>query len=139
MGSLKFEDRRKTESIQSCGQKIRGLDDKMVEERDSTLILDQIEAIDDDDLALIEEARQEAETVAGMERVTSGYGNAGSDVICVLRPKDIDVDYTNSLSDVKSFEDSSVDFQDISDVADSVTEEMQMKMEQLVKMLEDIF
>lgn len=60
-------------------------------------------------------------------------------LICVLRPEDIDIDYTNDLSDVKSFEDDSVDFHDMSDEEDQINEDMQMKMEQLVKSLEDMF
>lgn len=139
MGLLKFEGRRRVEDFQTCGQEIQEKGEKKIAERDSALIWDQIEAIDDNDLALIEEARQDAEAVAGMSRVTSGFESDSADVICVLRPENIGVDYTGGLSDAMSFEDSSVDFQDISDEADQTSEEMQIKMEQLMKRLEDVF
>lgn len=139
MGSLKFEGRRKVEDSQTCGQAIQEKDEEKIAERESALILNQIEVIDDDALALIEAARQDAEAVAGMSRETSGCRSDSSDVICILRPEDIDVDYMSGLSDAKSFEDSSVDFQEKSDEADQISEEMQIKIEQLMKRLEDIF
>lgn len=134
--------RKKVESDQECGQEIQEVGEQKIMEAETSRwhqILGLLEDIDDDDLDMVEEARQNAEAVAGTLKGKSGCEDGSSDMICVLRPEDIDIDYTNDLSDVKSFEDDSVDFHDMSDEEDQINEDMQMKMKQLVKSLEDMF
>ena len=66
MGLLKLEQRQEVESDQELGQEIQEVGEHRIEETvTSAEALESIEAIDDDVLALIEDARQDAEAVAG--------------------------------------------------------------------------
>lgn len=136
MGKLKLEAKRQDErerEILECGERM------LDEASDITLplgyeaisIIDELEAIDDDDLALIEAARSEAEDVAGMIK-HSAPSRLPLEII--EPPQDFTVENLSSSNDFVFQE-----FDEIEDEPQREDSELQLEFERLAKALEDFF
>lgn len=136
MGKLKLEAKRQDErerKILECGERL------LDEARDITLplgyegisIFDELEAIDDDDLALIEEARSEAEDVAGIIRHPAPLSLP---LEIIEPPQDFTAENLSSSNNLVFQE-----FSEIEDEPQQEDSELQLEFERLAKALEDFF
>lgn len=139
MGKLKLEAQRCVEHNCIRGQEIVECGERLLEEaRDITLplgyegisIIDELEVIDDDDLALIEGTRSQAEDVAGMSKHS----------MTPSLPLEI-TEHPQGFA-AENISSSSMVFQELDEIEDKPLQEdseLQLEFERLAKQLEDYF
>ena len=159
MGSLKLEQRQKVESDHERGQEIQEVGEQKIEEAEtSAQAMEQIEAIDDDDKAALESARNEADGIAkslaeseikdpgaevGESLIeTSEQSNEYSETEMADAEKASEMtgDFSETGSELsESLQESGQEFQDIAEESDQTNDEMQSKFEQMSAELEGVF
>lgn len=138
MGKLKLEAQRCVEQDRVKGQKIVECGEQEIEEarlnslplgHEGVSLIDELERIDDDDLAAIEAARSQAEDVAGMSKhfATSRFP------LSILEPPQDFSSESLSSSDNLAFQ----GIDEIEDESLQEDSELQLEFERLAKALED--
>ena len=136
MGKLNLESKKQDErerEILECGERLleEGRDIKLPLGYEGISIIDELEAIDDDDLALIEAARSEAEDIAGMSK----YSVPSRLPLEIIEPpQDFTVENLSSSNNFVFQE-----FDEIEDEPQQEDSELQLEFERLAKALEDFF
>lgn len=136
MGKLKLECKKQDEcerEILECGEKLlkegRGI--KLPLRYEGISLIDELEVIDDDDLALIEAARSEAEDITGISK-HSVPSRLPFEII--EPPQDFTAENPSSSNNFVFQE-----FDEIEDEPQKEDFELQLELESLAKALEDFF
>ena len=159
MGSLKLEQRQKVEDSRERGQEIQETGEQKLEEADaSAQALEQIEAIDDDDQAAVETARNDSEGIAkalaeseitepGSEvgealKETSQESTEYSDTEMSDAEKatEMTADYEGTGQELSEhLQESGEEFREIAEQSDQTNEDLQSQLNQIAAQLEGVF
>ena len=126
MGSLKLEARKKIEREKESGHEILEIGEQKIRELEEYLTFNIIEAIDDDDKAAVDAARNESDDNFDIIPQDKDDGQSFDYVRC-------------SLESVLTFNYEKQVFQEIVDKTEQNESEMQSKLEQLAVSLENLF